>query len=116
VIILKIDIEDVALITMFEAESQAPIATDRHRKGSRSIAKEGMEAASPAQVGGAGGAVNRVEHQAHALMKFGPDLARPPGTKDLSTPLCENDLIAIENSSRNNAPLPWTPPLISDAA
>jgi len=84
VIILEIDIEDVALIAVFEAEGQPPIAADRHREGSGSIAKEGMESASPAQVAGAGGTVDRVEHQAHALMKFGPDLARPPGTKDLS--------------------------------
>jgi hypothetical protein len=84
VVVLEIDIEDVALIAVFEAESQPPIAADRHREGSGSIAKEGMESASPAQVGGAGGTVDRVEHQAPAPMKFGPDLARPAGTKDLS--------------------------------
>ena len=50
VIILEIDIEDVALIAVFEAESQPPIAADRHREGPGAIAEEGMEAASPAQV------------------------------------------------------------------
>jgi hypothetical protein len=33
VIILEIDIEDVALIAVFEAKGQAPIAADRHREG-----------------------------------------------------------------------------------
>jgi hypothetical protein len=83
VIILEIDIEDVALIAVFEAKGQAPIAADRHREGSGSIAKEGMESASPAQVAGTGGPVDRVEHQAHALPKFRPDAARPPGKENL---------------------------------
>jgi hypothetical protein len=79
VIILEIDIEDVALIAVFEAESQPSIAADRHREGSGSIAKEGMKSASPAQVAGTSGPVDRVEHQAHALPKFRSDAARPPG-------------------------------------
>ena len=69
---------------MFEAESQPPIAADRHGEGPGSIAIEGMKSASPAQVAGASGAVDRVEHQAHALVKLWPDIARPPGAKDLS--------------------------------
>jgi hypothetical protein len=89
VIILEIDIEDVALIAVFEAESQPPIAADRHREGPGSIAMERMKSASPAQVASAGGTVDRVEHQAHALPKFHPDAARPP--------LCAKVLIDIEN-------------------
>jgi len=108
VIILEIDIEDVALIAVFEAKGQPPIAADRHREGPGSIAKEGMKSASPAQVAGTGGPVDRVEHQARALVKLWPDIARPPGTKTSPTPLCVNLLIDVGKTPSIPVPFPQT--------
>src|SRR5215831_2178184 len=83
VIILEIDIEDVAGVAVFETECQPPVAANRHRKGPGSIAEERMKSASPTQIVGASRAVDRVEHQGHAPVKLRSDTARPPGSEDL---------------------------------
>ena len=96
VIILEIDIEDVALIAVFEAESQPPIAADRHRKGPGAIAEEGMEAASPAQVGGVAPSIA----SSIKLMRcrYSAPMRRDrPVRKISSTPLCAKVSIDIEN-------------------
>jgi hypothetical protein len=67
VVILEIDIEDVAPVAVFEAEGQPPVAADRHRKGPGSRTVQRMKPASPAQISDASGAVDRIEDQADAL-------------------------------------------------
>jgi hypothetical protein len=42
-----------------------------------------MKSARTVQVGHASGAVDRVEDQTHALVKFRADAARPPGEEEL---------------------------------
>jgi hypothetical protein len=47
-IVLEIDIENVALIPMFETEGQSPIAAHRHGKAPGSISNESVEPSSTA--------------------------------------------------------------------
>jgi hypothetical protein len=61
VIILKIDIENVALVAMLEAEYQSPIAADRHGEAPVSISDESMKSARAAQITNASRAIYRVE-------------------------------------------------------
>ena len=82
-IVLEINFEDVARLAVFEAKRQPPIAADRHGEGSGSSALQHMKSASATQVSGLGRAVERVENQPHALVKFRSDTARMPGVKDL---------------------------------
>jgi hypothetical protein len=105
-IILEIDIEDVALITVFEAEGQAPIAADRHRESAESIAVEGMKSARTPQVAGANSTVDRVEQQAHALLKFWTNIARLPGTKHLFYAFVREPLNSHSNNSEHPGLLP----------
>src|SRR5689334_8053889 len=78
-IVLEIDIKDVARVAVFEAKRQPPIAGDRHREDSGPGPLQRMKPAGPDQIADRGGTIDRVEDQAHALMKFRPDMARPPG-------------------------------------
>jgi hypothetical protein len=95
VTILEIDLEDVASVAVFKAKGQPPIAADRHGEGPASIASEDMKPARPAQVVGAGGAVDRVQDQGHAFVKFRPNPARAPNTKDFFHTFVEKVLIGI---------------------
>jgi hypothetical protein len=83
VIVLEIDIEDVARGAVFEAEGQPPIAADRDCIGSAPRAVKLMKSMRSDQISDAGSAVDRVEPQVHALVKLRPDAARAPGKEDL---------------------------------
>jgi hypothetical protein len=83
VVVLEIDIENIARGAVLEAESQPSVAADRHREGSSPGTLKLMKPANSAQISYAGRAVDRVEHQAHAFVKFRPDTAGLPGKEDL---------------------------------
>jgi hypothetical protein len=82
-IVLEIDIEDIARGTALEAERKPHVAADRHGESPGADTLEFMKSAGAAQIDNARRFVDRVEHQAHPVMKFCPDAAGPPGKEDL---------------------------------
>jgi hypothetical protein len=107
--ILEIDIQNVAVVAVFEAKSQPPIAADRHREGPGSITVQGMKSTRPAQVARTSDGIERVEHQAYPLVKFGPNGAAPPGKKNLFDAFMRE----APNRHRNNPQSTLDYPLLS---
>jgi hypothetical protein len=83
VVILEINIENIAFIAIFEPEGQPPIAVDRNGETPQSIPDESMKPANTAEIADTCRTVRRVEDQARAFVKLRPYPPRPPGAKDL---------------------------------
>src|SRR5262249_15018191 len=82
VVVLEIDIENIAGGAVLEAEGQPVVAADRHRKGSGTLAFEFRKTPHGVQVGHSGCALDRVENQAHAAVEFRPDTAGPASKEE----------------------------------
>jgi hypothetical protein len=96
-VILEIDIKDVAALTVFEAEGQPPVAADRHREGPGPGACERMKPTNCAQIPTPVAPSIASSIKLMRCRNSAPMRRDRPVRKISSTPLCAKVLIDIEN-------------------
>jgi hypothetical protein len=85
--VLEVNIQDIALVIVFEPKGYAPISANVHAEGASALASINVKSARPSQVVNASSGMESIKDPQQTLMKFGSYFRGFSSAKDLAEAL-----------------------------